>query len=95
MTKEEFYDDKISPLMTQIIALCKEGEIPMLADFALDWNEDDQDFLKCTTVILNKAWEPPEEMIEAAKVLMPPQRSPMMMTVRDGDGNVKEMHAIL
>ena len=95
MTKEEFYDDKISPLMAQIIAMCKEGEIPMLADFALDWNDDEQHHLKCTTVILSEDLDPPEEMLQAARLLRPPQRSPMMLTVRDGDGNAKEMHAIL
>lgn len=95
MTKEEFYDEKISPLMSQIISLCKESQIPLVADFALDWNEDDQNHLKCTTVLLDESWEPPSEMIQASKVLRPPRQSPMMLTVRDGDGNVKEMHAIL
>jgi hypothetical protein len=38
MTNEDFdveaiYDEQISPLMTQIIALCKEHQIPMLASF--------------------------------------------------------------
>ena len=95
MSREEFYDEKISPLMSQIIALCAEGEIPMLADFALDWDEDEQNFLKCTTVMLNEEWEPPEEMIKAVNILLPSQQSPMMVTVRDGDGNVKEIHSIL
>ena len=95
MTKEEFYDDKISPLMTQVIALCEEAQIPILADFALDWIEEDQNHLKCTTSILPAEWEPPEEMLQAIKVLRPQRRSPLMLTVRDGDGNVKEMHAIM
>jgi hypothetical protein len=96
MTKEEFYDEKISPLMAQIIAMCKEGEIPMVADFALDWSEDEQSHLKCTTVILGDELDPPDEMLAAARVLRGHgQSSPMMLTIRDADGNAKEMHAIL
>ena len=95
MTKETFYDANIRPLMTQIIALCKEGDIAMLADFALDWDDDEQTHLKCTTVLLSADLNPPDEMLKAARILRPLQRSPIMMTVQDGDGNVKEMHAIL
>ena len=36
MTKEEVYDSQISPLMAQIISICKEHKIAMLADFTLD-----------------------------------------------------------
>ena len=95
MTKEAFYDEKISPLMTQIIAMCKEAQIPIVADFALDWNEDEQNYLKCTTSILPEEWGVPDEMPAALRILRPPKRSPMMVTVRDADGQVKEMHAIL
>jgi len=33
--KEQIYDEKISPLMTQIIQICKENDIKMVADFYL------------------------------------------------------------
>lgn len=32
--KEEIYDAQIAPLMEQIIAICSEHQIPMLASFA-------------------------------------------------------------
>jgi hypothetical protein len=32
-TKEDIYDEQISPLMTKIIAICKEHQIPMVAQF--------------------------------------------------------------
>ena len=95
MTQEEFYDAKISPLMTQVIALCKEAQIPMVADFALDWSDDEQSHLKCTTALLDEAWEPPAEMVKALEILRPRKTSPMMLTVRDANGDVKEMHAIM
>jgi hypothetical protein len=35
-TKEEVYDEEIAPLMTQIIAICKEHKINTHATFLLD-----------------------------------------------------------
>jgi hypothetical protein len=50
MSKEEIYDERISPLMAQIIAICKEHKINMAAQFALDAKTDDpEDVLFCTT----------------------------------------------
>ena len=47
MNKEQVYDDKISPLMAQIIEICQEHNIGMIADFEIP-NDEDQD-LCCTT----------------------------------------------
>lgn len=51
-TKEAIYDEHISPLMAQIITLCKEHKINMIADFSLgpDPTCDDQP-LYCTTAL--------------------------------------------
>lgn len=49
--KEPFYDERISPLMTQIIALCKEAKINMAAQFSLGHDEDEDSTLFCTTVL--------------------------------------------
>lgn len=43
--KEKIYDEKIAPLMKQIIQICKEEKIPMFADFQYS-NED-----FCTTTL--------------------------------------------
>lgn len=43
--KEKVYDDKIAPLMSQIIEICKEEGMPMFADFQIG----NKDF--CTTYI--------------------------------------------
>ncbi len=48
--REEAYDEHISPLMTKIIALCKEHDIPVLASF--DIQCDDDEGLMCTPAIL-------------------------------------------
>lgn len=34
--RKQFYVEQIEPLMTEIIALCKERQIPMFATFELD-----------------------------------------------------------
>lgn len=53
MTQEEIYDSKISPLMTQIIAICKEHKMPMIACFACpnDNEEEDGATLRCSTAL--------------------------------------------
>lgn len=43
---EAVYDTQIHPLMEQIISICKEHEMPMLASFQYAKNGDDADF--CT-----------------------------------------------
>lgn len=50
--KETAYDSLISPLMTQVIALCKEHKINMAAQFALDANDEGQP-MYCTTCLHN------------------------------------------
>lgn len=93
MTKEKIYDEKIAPLMSQIIAICKEHKIANICTFSIP--DEDDNGLQCTTAMLTDEYDPPETLKEAIDIIRPPQRSPMMMTVRDGDGSVKEMHAIL
>lgn len=46
--KETVYDSHISPLVTQIIQLCKDHKINAFLTFALDKNEQDK-VMRCTT----------------------------------------------
>lgn len=89
MTKEDAYDSLINPLMAQIIAICKEHEIPMLASFALD--EED---LHCTTALLQDEWGPSEALLAAYRAIYG-TRSPLMITTRNADGEITRMDAIL
>lgn len=36
MSQEDIYDEQISPLMKQIVKICKKNDISMVADFRLD-----------------------------------------------------------
>jgi hypothetical protein len=50
--KEHVYDEEISPLMAQIIAICKREGLPFAAQFYLkEEREDTGEPLYCTTVI--------------------------------------------
>lgn len=67
-TKETVYDTQIAPLMSQIIAVCQEHDIAMLADF--DLSSDDDPGLRCSTALLDAKYSPPKDFVEAARVLM-------------------------
>lgn len=49
-TEEKVYDEKISPLMKQIIAICKEHKIPMIATFIYE-NDENSDEGAATTYL--------------------------------------------
>ena len=51
---EKAYDDRIAPLMTQIIEIAQAEGIPMYATFVLDEREENDPML-CTTAIPGKA----------------------------------------
>jgi hypothetical protein len=46
---EDIYDTKIAPIMTQIIALCKEHQLSMIASFAYRHDAEGYDY--CTTYL--------------------------------------------
>ena len=52
MTQEDIYDEKVSPLVKQIIEICKEHDMPCLLSFACPDDEDGESSLMCTTAIL-------------------------------------------
>lgn len=63
--KENVYDEQINPLMAQIIAICKQHKISLIADFGLD------DDLHCTSALLTEEYSPSDEQIRAWQILKP------------------------
>jgi len=49
-SEEKVYDEKLSPLMKQIIEICKEHKIPMLAVFVYE-NDENGDQNAATTYL--------------------------------------------
>lgn len=58
--KEQVYDAEISPLMTQIIAVCKKNHISMYATYDIPNEEDDE--LRCTTCTCDESGRPSERI---------------------------------
>lgn len=48
---ESLYDEKIAPLMAQIIEICDEHKLPFCASFQLNDGVDGQDPLFCTSAV--------------------------------------------
>jgi hypothetical protein len=86
MNKEQIYDEQISPLMTQIIAICKEHKIAFLASFSIP-NDEDAD-LCCSSYMLDDDFEPPESFLRAKRELRPGARPVTMLRTVGGDGSV-------
>lgn len=49
--KETAYDNVIAPMMTAIIAACKEHDIGLAATFQLDFINTDEGYMNCSTVV--------------------------------------------
>ncbi len=94
MNKEQVYDETIAPLMAQIIETCQKHGIAMIASFAIPTEDDPT--LRCTSHLMDGEGT---AVFERAYGVLIAKRSPtvppMMLTVRDADGNVKSMTAIV
>lgn len=66
--REAAYDESIAPLMEQVIALCRAHNIPVVASFELD--TDDEGPLYVTTQILPEGTA--QRLIDAGRVLYGP-----------------------
>ncbi|WP_175810615.1 hypothetical protein [Burkholderia cepacia] len=87
ITKEQIYDEKISPLMTQIIAICKEHGIPIVASFFTPGDDDPE--LAVTTALLGNGFEAPKNFENALRELRPELfgGTPLMLRTDHGDGS--------
>jgi hypothetical protein len=68
VNKEKIYDDEISSLMGQVIAICQREKIAMVASFAIPSPEDPK--LLCTSALLEDEYDPPEQFFEAKTVIL-------------------------
>lgn len=91
-TKEEIYDEQISPLMTQIIDICKEHKIANICTFSLDLEEG----LCCTTAMVADEFEPQEKFREAIRLIKTTEEPSCIstVTVTKADGS-KEITAFI
>jgi len=87
MTREAAYDVHISPLMTRIIELCKEHDIPMAAQFQInDDREHDEEPFRCTTYLVNAGATGPfahthETLVDIAHSMKPRRPDFVALTI--------------
>lgn len=105
MNKEEIYDEQISPLMQQVISICKEHGIGLFLTACIPTVEDPH--LMCSTCLPSNAAdlskpstdEPGDEIIEQLRLTVYSQResksSPVMhFTAVHADGS-KTLTAVI
>jgi hypothetical protein len=81
VSKEPIYDEKISPLMAQVIAICHEHKINMAATFSLD-PEAEEGPLFCSTVLpVDKDDEVGFQRVNELRRVMYPKPSFMAFTI--------------
>ncbi|CAH0179589.1 hypothetical protein SRABI123_01403 [Pseudomonas sp. Bi123] len=85
MTKENVYDDQISPLVHQIVNICKEHNIALLLSTQLQ--DEDDETLYCTTILPGTADVSDEKFVQALNIIRPPSRSVMHMTTTHANGS--------
>ena len=91
MNKEQIYDDQIAPLVTKILEVCQQNGIAMIASFDIAHEADPG--LRCTSQLPDGDGN--FTFSRVAGLLMATRPSPLMLTTRDGDGNVTAMTAII
>lgn len=95
MTREQAHDEFIQPLMDQILKLCKEHQIPVLATFHLD------EEMLCTSCLMRSDWAGVDSvsarrMKLAYRILLQKddEIDPSRTVVRDEKGYVKEARIV-
>lgn len=76
---EDIYDEQIAPLMAQIIAICKQARMPMIASFAYRCDANNEHDL-CTSFYQDDTRPAPAHYQVALRVIYGPGK-------KEGDGN--------
>jgi hypothetical protein len=93
MNKEQIYDAKISPLLQQIIAVCRENGIAMMASFDIAHdgegpNGEDCSRLTCNTLLPDADGQHNPLFVHAnAHISRNGRPAPMMITTSREDGS--------
>lgn len=82
---ENVYDEQISPLMQQIIAICQENNMPMIASFAFE-NCEERGLGDCTTVLNDFDNRNVSEFTQALRIIRNREKiSGFAITVTSGE----------
>ncbi|AMU07318.1 hypothetical protein A2T82_13915 [Burkholderia cenocepacia] len=88
ISKEHVYDELISPLMAQILSVCKDHKIAMLASFSIPTEEDPE--LACTSALIGGEFSAPASFRSALQEIRPDLVGLPSMEIRTdhNDGSV-------
>ncbi len=86
MNKEQVYDEKLNPLMAQIIEVCQAHGIAMIASFAIPTEEDAD--LRCTSLLPDENGENSAMHMDVARILGAIQRQAMHLRTESADGKI-------
>lgn len=92
------YDEKIAPLMTKIIEICKEYHMPMFATFLYQSDPEaigDGEDGYCTTNLDFEDNVQSEEMKNLYMAVRPRRNSALRLTTKNADGNIVREEIIL
>lgn len=80
--KEAIYDEHISPLMAQIIALCKEHKINFAGQFSLGIDPNEDETLWCATVLpMDQSDEEGFQRVKELRRVMYPRALVLALTI--------------
>ncbi len=83
---ELVYDEQIAPLMTQIIAICKANQMPMVASFAYACDgAGDGDYRLCTSSV-PRPGQTPRSFSAFARGIVEPQAALIAVTITKRGG---------
>jgi len=86
---ENVYDEKIAPLMDQIIAICNEHKLPMFSTFMYSCDATGDDAGLCTTNLMFANDRPLNTNVDRLVDVVLPRRTPALrMRVRNKEGVV-------
>ena len=79
--EEATYDERIHPLMGEILSICKERGIPMIAQF--NYGHDGETPLLCTSYIPAGPFQRDDEehMVKMLRVAKPPHTGILAITI--------------
>lgn len=100
MNKEQAYDSLISPLMLQIISICKDQGIAMMASFDIAHDGEGPDGedcsgLVCSSLLPDGDGKPNQSFTQANAFIRRGRRSASMMITTDHSDGSKTMTAII
>jgi hypothetical protein len=82
MSKEDIYDEQISPLVKKILTVCKEHQIPMVMTFCIPRDDDDPNNpLQSTSAYVDASWGTPEKYVKALEIIRPSKTTVSYSTV--------------